>query len=246
MRSRARERRGVAAGAFAPATGRPSARRGVRARDLARLLLGAAASGLLWAAAQAGSLSVTVLQESGTPLAGAVITVHSLDGAAKASAPVRAVMDQVDQAFTPDLLVIPVGSTVSFPNSDTVRHEVYSFSPAHRFELPLYRGKPYPPEHFDRVGLVTLGCNIHDFMLAYIVVTDAAFYGRTDAAGNWSAGAVPPGRYRIEVWHPRFGGGGAPSREVAVRDSSAAVRIRLDGGLRPAPLDERLPSWDQY
>ncbi len=228
------------------ATGRLDARRALCVPALALALLGGVACGFSMPAAGAASLTVTVLQMSGKPLPGAVIAVHSLDGAAKPSAPVHAVMDQVDQAFTPDLLVIPVGSTVSFPNSDTVRHEVYSFSPAHRFELPLYRGKPYPPEHFDKAGLVTLGCNIHDFMLAYIVVTDASFYGRTDAAGVWSASAVPPGRYRIEVWHPRLEGADNPSREVEVSGSAASVRIHLDQRLRPAPLDERLPSWDRY
>lgn len=229
----------------AVATGKLSVRRGVRLAALALALLGAVA-GFPLPAAEVASLTVTVLQRSGEPLPGAVITVHSLDGAAKRSAPVRAVMDQVDQAFTPDLLVIPVGSTVSFPNSDTVRHEVYSFSPAHRFQLPLYRGKPYPPEHFDKVGLVTLGCNIHDFMLAYIVVTDAAFYGRTDASGVWSASAVPPGRYRIEVWTPRLDGAANPFRDVDVNGSAVSASIRLDQRLRPAPLDERLPSWDRY
>ncbi len=95
-------------------------------------------------------------------------------------------VDQVDRAFAPDLLVIPLGSTVEFPNSDSVSHQIYSFSPAKRFQLPLYRGKPYPPVHFDQAGVVTLGCNIHDDMLAYLVVTDAPWFGRTDAAGAWS------------------------------------------------------------
>ncbi len=187
-----------------------------------------------------------MLQRSGRPLPGAVITVHSLQGGAKPSAPVHAVMDQINEAFTPDLLVIPVGSTVSFPNSDAVRHEVYSFSPAHHFELPLYRGHPYPPEHFDKVGLVTLGCNIHDFMLAYIVVTDASFYGLTNATGVWSTSAMTPGRYRIEVWDPRFETDTHPTRAVDVSGTAASVRVQLDQRLRPAPLDTRLPSWDQY
>ncbi len=233
-------------GACAVGTGTLGVRRRVRVTGLALALLGGVLSAACLPAAESGSLTVTVLQRSGDPLPGAVITVHSLDGAAKRSAPVHAVMDQVDQAFTPDLLVIPVGSTVSFPNSDTVRHEVYSFSPAHPFQLPLYRGKPYPPEHFDKVGLVTLGCNIHDFMLAYIVVTDASFYGRTDAAGAWSASAVPPGRYRIEVWHPRLDGAASPSLEFEVGGSAAPVVIRLNQRLRPAPLEDRLPSWDRY
>ena len=105
-------------------------------------------------------------------------------------------MDQVDRAFAPDLLVIPVGSTVEFPNSDSVSHQIYSFSPAKRFQLPLYRGKPYPPVHFDQAGVVTLGCNIHDEMLAYVLVTDAPYFGRTEAGGTWSV-EVPRGHYRV-------------------------------------------------
>ena len=83
------------------------------------------------------------------------------------------------------MLVIPVHSTVQFPNSDAISHQVYSFSSARQFQLPLYRGKPYPPVQFDQPGVVTLGCNIHDNMLAYIVVTAAPFFGRTDADGEW-------------------------------------------------------------
>ena len=199
-------------------------------------------------AAFAATLRVTVLRHDGKPLPGAVVVVRSLDGAAKPSAPVHAVMDQVDLKFTPDLLVIPVGSTVEFPNSDTTRHEVYSFSPAHPFQLPLYRGKPYPPERFDKPGIVTLGCNIHDFMLAYIVVTDAAFYGLTNASGLWSANGIPAGRYRVDVWHPRLASGAAaPSRTVVVNDAAAAaVILRLEKPLRPAMLEGHMSSWDAY
>ena len=197
--------------------------------------------------AAAATLAITVQQQNGKPLPGAVVTLHALEGPAKPSAPVHAVMDQLNEAFTPDLLVVPVGSTVSFPNSDTVSHEVYSFSPAHPFQLPLYRGKPYPPQRFDKIGLVTLGCNIHDFMIAYIVVTDAAFYGRADAQGTWSAAAVPAGRYRIEVWHPRLNASAPPAREIVVTGADrAAISIRLAERLRPAPLEARLPSWDAY
>ena len=98
----------------------------------------------------------------GHALPGAVVTVQPLDGPVHHAAPLHAVIDQVNRAFAPDLLVIPVGSTVAFPNSDSVSHQIYSFSPTKRFQLPLYRGKPYPPVHFDQPGVVTLGCNIHD------------------------------------------------------------------------------------
>ena len=215
---------------------------------LAALSCGVAALLAIASAAFAGTLTVTVLRHDGKPLPGAVVMVHSLDRAAKPSAPVHAVMDQLDLMFTPDLLVVPVGSTVEFPNSDRTRHEVYSFSPARSFQLPLYNGEPYPPVHFDKPGLVTLGCNIHDFMIAYIVVTDATFYGRTSASGEWSASGVPPGQYRVEIWHPRLASADASSEHTLSVGAAApeAIEIRLEKSLRPAMLDGHMSSWDAY
>src|SRR5688572_1452713 len=135
---------------------------------------------------QAGPLSVTAFQRDGKALAGAVVMVESESPTVPAPPPTHATMDQVDLAFVPDVLVVPLNSTVQFPNSDAVSHQVYSFSSARRFQLPLYRGKPYPPVSFDQPGVITLGCNIHDNMLAYIVVTRANYFGRTDANGKWS------------------------------------------------------------
>ncbi len=198
--------------------------------------------------ALASDLQVHVMQRDGKPLPGAVVTVHALGNASAVAAPVQAVMDQINLTFAPDLLVIPVGSTVSFPNTDKTSHEVYSFSPAHPFKLGLYRGKPYPPEHFDRAGLVILGCNIHDSMLAYILVTDAAYYGHTGADGNWTQPDVTRGRYRIEVWSPRLDEAGQTLQREVVVDQGAHVvaEIRADHGLRPAQLQKRPHSWDTY
>ena len=191
---------------------------------------------------------MSVQKADGKPLAGAVVMLHALDGPTHPAAPQRTVMDQVNLSFAPDVLVIPVGSTVEFPNTDATRHQVYSFSSTHAFQLPLYRGKPYPPERFDRVGLVTLGCNIHDTMVAYIVVTDAPFFGRTEASGVWTASAVPRGHYRVQVWHPRLRDA-APElqRDLLVGDSDhAELGIRLQHALRPAPVAGSSHSWDAY
>ena len=154
-------------------------------------------------------------------------------------------MDQVNRAFEPDLLVIPVGSTIEFPNSDSVSHQIYSFSAAKRFQLPLYRGKPYPPVTFEQAGIVTLGCNIHDEMLAYVLVTEAPYFGRTDAGGAWS-GEVTRGRYRVNIWHPRLRDAGTDlERELTVQESDRAeLTLRLAKPLQPAPLTERPHSWD--
>jgi plastocyanin len=201
--------------------------------------LGAAGS------SQAATLVINVQTPDGHVLPGAVVTVRPLDGAPRKPAPVHAAMDQVNRAFAPDLLVIPVGSTVEFPNSDSVSHQIYSFSPARRFQLPLYRGKPYPPVHFDQGGVITLGCNIHDEMLAYLLVTDAAYFGRTDRAGGWSAD-VPRGRYRVGIWHPRLRESEADlERELTVGDTDRAdLTLRLAKPLEPAPINDRPHSWD--
>jgi plastocyanin len=227
---------------------RPHARPNRRAfpssllRDVLFLLtsLGAAFPGT------AATIGITVQTLDGHALSGAVVTVHAVGASDRPSVPVQAVMDQIDRTFQPDLLVIPVGSTVEFPNSDAVSHQIYSFSAAKRFQLPLYRGKPYPPVHFDQVGLVTLGCNIHDSMLAYVIVTDAPFFGRTDNSGAWSA-EVPRGTYRVTVWHPRMRPGEEMEREMMIGEGDrAAFTLRLGKPLEPAPLTTMHHSWDTY
>ncbi len=196
------------------------------------------------APAHAATLVVNVFTRDARPLAGAVVTVESENPPPTPAPPVKAIMDQVNLAFVPDVLVIPVHSTVQFPNSDAVSHQVYSFSSARRFQLPLYRGKPYPPVQFDQPGVVTMGCNIHDNMLAYIVVTAAPYFGRANEHGVWSTVDLPAGRYRVRVWHPLLNEPADIERSVEIGAQNAAVEIRLSKALRPAPLTGRPHSWD--
>jgi plastocyanin len=215
--------------------------------QLRRIAIALALSGcfLKAAGALAATLVVAVQTADGRPLPGAVLTVHSLAGTDRPGVPVNAVMDQVNRAFMPDLLVIPTGSTVEFPNSDSINHQIYSFSPAKKFQLPLYRGKRYPPMRFEHAGLVTLGCNIHDSMLAYVLVTDAPHFGRTEGTGSWSVD-LPSGTYRVSVWHPRMRDGAEPERQVTIADTDrASLTLRLGNPLQPAPLESR-HSWDAY
>jgi plastocyanin len=207
-------------------------------------LIASFAFAVLSHAAAAGTLEVRALQRDGKPLVGAVITAAAVSPALPPAAPVKAIMDQVNLAFAPDVLVLPVKSSVQFPNSDVVRHQVYSFSSAHRFQLPLYRGKPYPPIVFDQPGVITLGCSIHDNMLAYIIVTDAPYFGRTDAAGSWTAPAMANGRYRVRVWHPLASESADVEQVIEVGSDKDVLEIRLSRGLRPAPLKGRPHSWD--
>ena len=192
----------------------------------------------------AAPLSVIVLKRDGTPLPGAVVSAEAESPVLPLAPAVKGIMDQVNLAFMPDVLVIPLHSTVQFPNSDAVGHQVYSFSSARSFQLPLYRGKPYPPVSFDQPGVVTLGCNIHDNMLSYIVVTAAQFFGRTDQKGEWLAPEVPPARYRLRVWHPLLNEPHDFERVVEAGSERAAIEIRLTKALKPAPLKGRPHSWD--
>jgi plastocyanin len=197
--------------------------------------------------AAAATLAIAVQLPDGQPLPDAVVTVQPLGRKLPAPAPTHSVMDQMHRMFVPEVVVVALGSTVSFPNSDSVSHQIYSFSPPKRFQLPLYRGKPYPPVLFDHPGIVILGCNIHDWMIGYIDVTDAPFYGTTDARGAWSA-QLPAGRYEITVWHPRM----REQTPTLVRELSidagdrAALTLQLTKSLRPAPMEGGSPSWDSY
>jgi plastocyanin len=193
----------------------------------------------------ATSVSFVVLQKDGEPLVGAVVTAEAESGRLSPPAPQEAVVDQVDLSFVPDVTVIPVGSSVSFPNSDQVSHQVYSFSPARRFQLPLYRGKPHAPVVFDQAGIVTLGCNIHDNMAAFIVVTNAPFFGRTDDKGGWTIPALPDGLYRIKLWHPLLKD---PTkmleRSLRIEHGNNDISMKIEDVTRPAPLKGRPHSWE--
>jgi plastocyanin len=111
----------------------------------------------------------------------------------------RAVVDQKNRMFIPHVLPIQTGTAVMFPNSDNVRHQVYSFSPAKRFQLPLYSGTPAEPVVFDKPGVVAIGCNIHDQMSAYLVVVDTPHFAKT-AEGRATLSGLPEGRYAVHVW----------------------------------------------
>lgn len=154
-------------------------------------------------ATHAAGLQVHIHQSDGSPVANAVITLEPESGAAPQVAyRSEAVMDQQHSRFVPHVLIVPVGTLVHFPNSDNIHHDVYSFSPAKTFDLPLYKGVHASPVLFDKPGVVVLGCNIHDWMLGYIDVVAAPWYAKTDTNGRASLAGIPPGKYRLTVWQP--------------------------------------------
>jgi plastocyanin len=171
---------------------------------LARWLVALIALGATTAQAQNAEIAATVTDDRGKAVADAVVIAVPTDGNLRLPArPREDVMDQVDKEFLPKVQAVLVGTAVTFPNHDSVRHQVYSFSPAKRFELPLYAGVPQAVV-FDKPGVVILGCNIHDWMVGYVYVSDSPYFAKTDAQGKAVLTDVPPRGYVVRVWHPQL------------------------------------------
>lgn len=182
---------------------------------------------------QAATLSVAVVDKAGAPVADAAVFAMPL-GAKPAQKPGRASIDQVNKEFVPLLSVMQVGTTVTFPNHDNIRHHVYSFSPAKVFELKLYSGQPAQPIVFDKPGIVVLGCNIHDWMISYVVVVDTPYFARTDASGKAQID-LPQGEYDVKLWHFRASGFNETSAERRLSiASNTQASFALD--LKAKPL----------
>ena len=197
-----------------------------------KLMLLAAGLGLS-ASAAAGPLSVRVTDASGRPVRDAVVTLYPVGAAAR---PPRAgghfVVAQKNLQFQPFLTIVPVGADVSFSNLDPTKHHVYSFSPAKRFELKLFAKDQSRSVHFDKAGVVALGCNIHDQMSAFIVVTDSAWTARTNAQGIAAFNDAPNVPARVTVWHPFLRApGGTMQQALTATQHAANFSIRL----RPPP-----------
>ena len=176
----------------------------------------------------AASLQAQVRDASGKPLADAV--VYAMPGAAVPELRRgKAAVEQIDREFVPYVTVVQTGTLVAFPNRDPILHHVYSFSPAKPFEIKLYTGKSPTEVLLDKPGVITLGCNIHDWMIGYILVVSTPHFAKTDATGHALLRDLPAGAYDIHAWHPQQ------------RSSAAAQRVTLDAAARKVkykpPLD---------
>ena len=202
----------------------------------------ACAAGLLAALAclpaRAGNLEAHVATPAGSPLEDAAVVLEPLSGAALAErAPVVSI-EQRNREFSPYLTIVQTGTAVDFPNRDPFKHHVYSFSPPKIFEIKLYAGKPAKPVIFDKPGEVDLGCNVHDWMEAYVLVVDTRYFAKTAANGQALVANVPAGRYRLQLWHPRQKAA-FPSREIEI--GAAAVRLELVLNAAPRLIKPRPP-----
>ena len=174
----------------------------------------------------AGELQIRLNDAEGNPRAGAVIELIAPAVPLPPDWPMTGIMDQINKEFVGPVLTVVAGSTVSFPNSDDVHHHVYSFSPAKRFELPLYTGNTAAPVLFETPGVVTIGCNIHD----------------------WIISNVPAGTYTARVWHSGLmPGQEAPTFDVTVAEQGVTAHT-VSAAAPPAQSLRRapLPGMRQY
>ena len=181
-------------------------------------------------AAQAAEVAVQVVDGQGAPLADAVVM---LSGQGLVPERQPAAIDQQNRRFVPHVLAVATGTAVSFPNTDDIRHQVYSFSSPKRFELPLYHGLPSTPVVFDQPGVVVVGCNIHDWMVGYVYVTTAGRSAVTDSQGRARLEA-PDGHYQLALWHPDL----SDKQEVAQPALDVAgkpVTLKLQLAVQPKP-----------
>ena len=148
----------------------------------------------------APAVSGNVISGDGKGVADAVVFVLTPTPALPRGRPSQ-VLDQIHKTFVPGLLPIVVGTSVRFPNHDQIHHHVYSFSPAKTFELPLYKGEDAPEVLFDKVGVVKIGCNIHDWMSGIILVLPSPHFTVTGADGRFVLEDMPDGTYTLVAWH---------------------------------------------
>lgn len=192
---------------------------------------------LVLAAGSAGAATFTVdaRDANGAALSDVVVVLDPV-GAEPKRSPRRATIDQVSKQFVPRVSVVQTGTVVDFPNSDRIRHQVYSFSEPKRFNLKLYAGTEAPPITFDTAGLVVLGCNIHDTMVGFVIVADTPYFAKSGANGIATID-VPPGRYRLRVWHANLASRIEP-REIAVGAEAATQKLVLPTVAAPVELAE--------
>ena len=196
---------------------------GLRISAVFSLLCGFSAHAL------AENFLVTVTDSAGMPVADAIVYAEP-SNITPIAKPTTVDIQQKDKKFTPLVSVVQVGTSVNFPNNDTVRHHVYSFSPAKSFELKLYAGKPELPVLFDKVGTVVVGCNIHDQMVAYIKVVDTPYFVKTDASGKAKLNQLPVGKFTVKVWHyQQMASVSNPEQIIDSnnKDSEAKIAIKL-------------------
>jgi len=178
----------------------------------------------------AATLSLQIGDGQGQALEDAVVTLTSESGEPSTARPPPRdhFIDQKDETFIPTVEVMQVGDSVIFRNSDRTRHHVYSFSPLGSFEFVLKPNEVSPPVKLQKVGVIAVGCNIHDFMVNYLFVTDGSWTAKSDAKGVAAIAGLPPGNYIAHFWHPRLRPGAPqPAEKISIAGEQTNATIAL-------------------
>lgn len=188
----------------------------------------------------ASSIAVTVQDQNAKPVSELVVWLTPLDAplpALPAAGSLSAVVEQKDEEFNPYIIVVRTGTEVKFPNLDDVQHHVYSLSRPAKFDIPLHGGNKTESIVLDQAGLVPVGCNIHDWMLSYVVVVDSPWFSQTDDAGRTTLADLPAGRYKLEAWTPRLRKTHEQEVTINAGENSLGLELRLrpDRRIRRAP-----------
>lgn len=208
------------------------------------VLAGLLLTGLVTGLAVAGDVQVTV-SDGKQATANAVVYLLPENGEPTPAQDPAGVMDQQSAQFVPHVLAVRKGASVKFPNSDNIRHHVYSFSPAKPFQLRLYAGTSAEPVEFNHTGPVVLGCNIHDWMLGYIYIVDTPWYAKTGTDGRVTLENIPAGKYTLFVWHPRLPDINKPVSQVIVITENTVLEKQIDLALKPPVINDRNPPTDR-
>ena len=175
---------------------------------------------LLSALSAASDVSGQVQISSGRFASNAVVY---LEGGPRSTPMQHVVVDQRDREFIPHVSVVTVGTTVDFPNNDTVFHNVFAEYQAKRFDLGMYPRGTSKHQTFDKPGLVAMMCSVHSEMGAYIMVVDTPYYAVADKHGLFLIKNVKPGKYTLKVWHES---GQLESRQITVTDQNTVLEVR--------------------
>jgi plastocyanin len=190
----------------------------------------------------ATGVAILVRDAAGKPLADVVLYAEAPAGAALPQTLKPAQIEQRGLKFLPLVSVIQAGSQISFPNNDKVRHHIYSFSPAKKFDQKLYSGVAAAPQVFDKAGTVVLGCNIHDRMIAYVKVLDTPFFATSDADGIARIELPGAGKYTLKAWHFNMAAGANAEQALTLKGGETPATASFTLALKPAVADAASPA----
>jgi plastocyanin len=182
----------------------------------------------------AHDLKVQISSLDNKPIADAVVYIEATEESVSQSVKL-AVMDQQNKAFVPHVLAVTAGTTVEFPNTDSVNHYVYSFSEIKKFQFKLFKGDLEKHQILlDKPGLITIGCNIHDFMLGYIFVAPTPYVGVTDVKGEVTLSLPDKGEFQLAIWHERANEDLSQiTQKIIIESANQSVRFRMTKALKP-------------